>query len=89
VEDRVQSFLNSNLYYRYGSNFGSDIGASSSSAPPPPPTGFDFMIDGDTAVPPPWVAPPLDEEWAARASNEIFDRPAPSYVWKNHSYLLF
>jgi hypothetical protein len=47
------------------------------------------MIDGDTAVPPPWVAPPLDEEWAARASNEIFDRPAPSYVWKNHSYLLF
>jgi hypothetical protein len=76
----VQSFLNLDLYYQYGSNFGSDIGASSSSAPrPPPPTGFDSMFDGDTAGPPPWVAPPSNEEWVARVSHESFDQPATSY----------
>jgi hypothetical protein len=37
VDDRVNAFLNFDLYNQYGSNFGSDIGASSSSAPPPPP----------------------------------------------------
>jgi hypothetical protein len=31
VDERVQSFLDSDLHYQYGSNFGSDIGASSSS----------------------------------------------------------
>jgi hypothetical protein len=65
VDDRAQSFLNSDLYYLHGSNFGSDIGASSSSAPPPPPpppTDFDSMFDGDTAVPPTWVAPPSNVE---------------------------
>jgi hypothetical protein len=34
VDDRVNAFLNSDLYNQYGSNFGSGIGASSSSAPP-------------------------------------------------------
>jgi hypothetical protein len=28
VDDRVNAFLNSDLYNQYGSNFGSDIGAS-------------------------------------------------------------
>jgi hypothetical protein len=43
VDDRV--FLNLDLYYQYGSNFGSVIGASSSSAPPPPPcTSFDLCL---------------------------------------------
>jgi hypothetical protein len=37
VDDRVNAFLNSDLYNQHESNFGSDIGASSSSAPPPPP----------------------------------------------------
>jgi hypothetical protein len=37
VDDRVNAFLNSDIYNQYGSNFGSDIGASSSSAPPPLP----------------------------------------------------
>jgi hypothetical protein len=74
VDDRVQSFLNSDHFYQYGSNFGSDIGSSSSSAPPPPPpTGFDSIFNGDTAVPPPWVPPPSNEEWAARVSHEFFD----------------
>jgi hypothetical protein len=57
VDDRVNAFLNSDLYNQYGSNFGSDIGASSSSAPPPS-NGFDSMFEDDTAVPPPWVPPP-------------------------------
>jgi hypothetical protein len=82
LDERVQSFFESDLYCQYGSNFGSDIGASSSSAPPPPPpppTGFDSMFDGDTVVPPPWVTPPSNEEWAARVSHEFFDHPATSY----------
>jgi hypothetical protein len=90
VDDRVNNFLNSDLYYQYGSNFGSDIGASSSSAPPPPPpsTGFDSMFQGDTTVPPPWVPPPSTDAWAARVSHEFFDQPATSYgMKKSHSYI--
>jgi hypothetical protein len=88
VDDRV--FLNLDLYYHYGSNFGSDIDASSSSAPPPPPrTSFDSMSDGDTVVPPPWVAPPPDEEWVARANMISLIALLHPMVWKNHSYLLF
>jgi hypothetical protein len=73
VDDRVNAFLNSDLYNQYGSNFGSDIDASSSSAPPPPPTGFDSMFEGDTTAPPPWVPPPSTDEWAAHVSHEFFD----------------
>jgi hypothetical protein len=47
--------------------------------PPPAPTGFNSMIDGDTIVPPPLVAPPPDESWAAHVLHEFFDHPAPSY----------
>jgi hypothetical protein len=79
VDDRVNAFLNSDLYNHYECNFGSDIGASSSSAPPlPPPTGFDSMFEGDTTAPPPWVPPP-STDWAARVSHEFFDQPATSY----------
>jgi hypothetical protein len=88
VDDRVNAFLNSDLYNQYGSNFGSDIGASSSSAPPPPPpTGFDSMFEDDTAVPPPW-APPSNDEWAARVSNEFFYQPATSYGMENSTLFI-
>jgi hypothetical protein len=90
VDDRVNAFINSDLYNQYGSNFGSDIGASSSSAPPPPPpTSFDSMFEGDTTAPPPWVPPPSTDEWAARVSHEFFDQPALPMVWKIHSCLYF
>jgi hypothetical protein len=90
VVDRVNAFLNSDLYNQYGSNFGLDIGASSSSAPPPPPpTGFDLMFEGDTDVPPPWVPPPSTDEWAACVSHEFFDQPATSYVMENSIISLF
>jgi hypothetical protein len=63
VDDRVNAFLNSDVYNQYGSNFGSDIGASSSLDPsPPPPIGFDSMFEDDTAVPPPWAPPPSNDE---------------------------
>jgi hypothetical protein len=89
VDDRVNAFLNSDLYYQYGSNFGSDIGASSSSAPPPPPyTDFESMFEGDTPVPPPWVPPPSTDEWATRVSHEFFINPPLPMVWINHSYIL-
>jgi hypothetical protein len=91
VDDRVQSFLNSDLYYQYGRNFGSDIGASSSSAPrppPSPPTFFDSMFEGDTTVPPPWVAP-SNEEWVARVSHEFFDQSATSYGMEKSLISLF
>jgi hypothetical protein len=91
VDDRVKNFLNSDLYYQYGSNFGSDIGASSSSAPPPPPpsTGFDSMFEDDTAIPPPWVPPSSIDAWAARVSHEFFDQPATSYGMENSFMSLF
>jgi hypothetical protein len=92
VDDRAQSFLHSDIYYQYGSNFGSDIGASSSSVPPPPPlppTDFDSMFEGDTTVPPPWVAPPSTDEWAARVSHEFFDQPATSYGMEKSLIHLF
>jgi hypothetical protein len=90
VDDRVNAFLNSDLYNQYGSNFGSDIGASSSSAPPPPPpTGFDSMFEGDTTAPPPWFPPPSTDEWAARVSHEFFDQPATSYGMDNSLLSLF
>jgi hypothetical protein len=91
VDDRVQNFLNLDLYYQYGSNFGSDIGVSSSSTPPPPPpsTGFNSIFEGDTAVPPPWVPPPLTDEWAARVSHEFFDQLATSYDMENSLISLF
>jgi hypothetical protein len=91
VDDRVNNFLNSDLYYQYGSNFGSDIGASSSSAPPPPPppsTGL-TLFEGDTAVPPPWVPPPSTDAWAARVSHEFFDQPATSYGMDKSLIYLF
>jgi hypothetical protein len=92
VDDRVQSFLNSDLYYQYGNNFGSNIGASSSSVPPPPPsppTGFDSMFEGDTTIPPPWIALPSTDEWAARVSHEFFDQPATSYGMKKSLISVF
>jgi hypothetical protein len=90
VDDRVNAFLNSDLYNLYGSNFGSDIGASSSSAPPPPtPTGFDSMFEGDTTAPPPWGSPPSNDEWAARVSHKFFDQPATSYGMDNSLFSLF
>jgi hypothetical protein len=91
VDDRVNAFLNSYLYNQYGSNFGSDIGASSSSAPPPPPsTGFDSMFEDYTVVPPPWDPPPsTDYEWAARVSHEFFNQHATSYGMENSTISLF
>jgi hypothetical protein len=90
VDDRVNAFLNSDLYNQYGSNFGSDIGASSSLAPPPPPpTGFGSMFEGDTDVPPPWVPPPSTDEWAARVSHEFFGQPATSYGMEKSLLTLF
>jgi hypothetical protein len=92
MDDRVQSFLDSDFYNLYGSNFASDIGASSSSAPPPPPpTGFDTMFEGDTVTLEPWVAPPLDESGGggARISHELFDRPPPSYGTEKSLLSLF
>jgi hypothetical protein len=85
VDDRVNAFLNSDLYNQYGSNFGSDIG----SAPPPPPTGFDSMFEDGTAVPPPWVPPPSTDAWAACVSHEFFDQPATSYGMENSTISLF
>jgi hypothetical protein len=91
VDDRVNAFLNSDLYKQYGSNFGSDIGASSSSAPPPPPpsTGFDSMFEVDTVLQPPWAPPPSTDEWATRVSHEFFDQPATSYGMENSTISLF
>jgi hypothetical protein len=38
------------------------------------------MFEGDTTAPPPWVPPPLTDEWAAHVSHEFFDQPATFYV---------
>jgi hypothetical protein len=90
VDDRVNAFLNCDLYNQYGSNFGSDIGAPSSSAPPPPPpTGFDSMFEGDTTAPPPWVPPPSTDEWVECVSHKFFNQPATSYGMENSLLSLF
>jgi hypothetical protein len=92
VDYRVNAFLNSNLYNQYGSNFGSDIGASSSLAPPPPPppsTGFDSMFEDGATVRPPWATPPSTDEWATSVSHEFFDQPATSYGMENSLMSLF
>jgi hypothetical protein len=84
VDDRVNAFLNPDLYNQYGSNIGSDTGASSSSAPPPPPpTGFDSMFQDDTVIPPPWAPPPSNDDWAAHVSHEFFHQLATSYGMEN------
>jgi hypothetical protein len=47
------------------------------------------MFDGDTAVPPTWVAPPSNEEWATRVSHEFFDQPATFYFMEKSHISLF
>jgi hypothetical protein len=88
VDDRVNAFLNSDLYNQYGSNFGSDIGASSSSAPPPPPIDFDSMFEGDTAARLHGLL--LHQQMSGRhMSLMFFDQPATSYGMESSLLSLF